>query len=68
MPEKDILGLDKQFLMLWTTENEFIILRNLLYHHQNGVTVGKASKATVIAAVCTPADVVWQLLFAEEQT
>ena len=45
-----VLGLDKQFLMLWTKENGFI-LRKSMYHHQNELTVGKTLQATVLAAL-----------------
>jgi len=50
MPEKDIFGSGQAVLMLWTTENR-CVLRNFKYHHQNGLTFGTASKATVIATL-----------------
>ena len=47
MLEKDILGLDKQLLMLLDLDYRGFILKNFMYHHQNALKVGKAAKATV---------------------
>ena len=50
MPEKDIFELGQAVSMFWTTENWFV-LRNSMYHYQNGLTIFKASTATVIVAL-----------------